>query len=210
MRIHKITPQTSELTLAKVRLIARLKGDGSVFRSGRNKTIYWLKYEVSNYDDIRSFADDIKEVYGLEPKFCLHRSGKNPNKLLPVVFVRSKLAYQDITKYGPYNSREWIVPDVILNGSYINKVEFIKAFAEDEGTVTSNQVRIYSINFTGLKQISDMLVSFNIENRIIGGFGASRNVYAIVISKKKHLSTFAGLIGFRSDRKNNKLKELLK
>lgn len=211
MRINRISEQTSKLTLAKVRLIARLKGDGYISRTGKNKTNYYLKYESANYEEVNSFANDIRTLYGLEPKFGFHRSGKNPNKLLPLVFVRSKLIYEDIMKYGPYGSKVWCVPEEILNGSEVNKVEFIKTFAEDEGTViiVNKQVRIYSTNLMGLEQLSIMLKSLNLESKIVSGYGEKRDVYAIVISNKYNILKFAKLIGFRSKTKNDKLNILI-
>ena len=50
-----------------------------------------------------------------------------------------------------------------------------------------------------------MLLKFNIENRLDHGYGAKRNVYAVLI---KDLNKFDEEIGFNLKRKENKLKSL--
>ena len=212
MRLNKIKPQSSKLTLAKVRLIARLKGDGSIYVSGRKKTNYFIKYESNNLAELKQFANDLKKVYGLRPKFTTHRSGINPRKFLKVVYVRSKLAYEDLQKYGPFASREWRVPSCIKEASRRIQAEFLRIFFEDEGTVNvkGKEVRLYSINKVGLEEIRKMLRNFRIIAKIRGGFGQKRNVYAIIIRGKDNLSLFKKFIGFRSKRKNKKLEKIIR
>lgn len=211
MRLHKIKPQKEVLSLTKVRLIARLKGDGCVFRSGLNKTNYYLKYEAKDFDEVMNFAKDLKRVYGLKPSFYFHRSGKNPSKKLPVALIRSKLAYYDIMKYGPFDSYSWIVPEEILNGCRRNKIEFVKAFADDEGSVIirNKEVKIYSINYKGLSQILSILNELSIYGKIYGGYGAKRNIFAIVIRGKDNICNFTKFIGFSFKSKKEKLDILL-
>jgi len=129
MRINLIKPQPIALTPAKARLITRLKGDGSIFVGGRRKTNYFLKYGSANLQELEQFTNDLKEVYNLEPKCELHRLGKKIDKFLNVVFVRSKLAFMDMQRYGPFYSRTWRVPKKIKGGSKnINGKENILAF----------------------------------------------------------------------------------
>ena len=58
LRLNKIKPQPKKLTLAKVRLIARLKGDGSVFISGKRKTNYFISYESNDENELNQFSND--------------------------------------------------------------------------------------------------------------------------------------------------------
>jgi len=211
MRINLIKPQTTKLTLSKTRLIARLKADGCVFVGGRRKTNYFLKYESNNSEELEQFANDLKEVYGLEPKSELHRSGKKPHKLLKQVYIRSKLAFEDMQKYGPFYSKNWRVPKEIKEGFREIQAEFLRTFAEDEGTVIvkEKEIRIYSINRDGLQDISELLENFKIKIIIENGFGERRNIFAIIIKEKESLLLFKKLISFRSLKKNQKLNELI-
>lgn len=211
MRLNKIKSQSSELTLAKVRLIARLKSDGSIYVGGRRKTNYFIRYESNNSKELQQFAADLKEVYGLESHFVKHRSGKKLNKFLVVAYVRSKLAFEDMQKYGPFSSDKWRIPETIKCASLKIQVEFLRTFAEDEGSPIprSKEVRIYSINRIGIEEISKLLENFGIETRTGSGYGSRRNVYAAIIRGKKNLLLFRKFIKFRSQRKNEKLEKLI-
>lgn len=211
MRINLIDNQDSRLTLPKTRLIARLKADGSIFVGGKRKTNYFLKYESNNPEELERFTNDLKQVYGLEPKFEMHRSGKKPNKFLKQVYIRSKLAFEDMQKYGPFYSKTWRIPKEIKEGPREIKIEFIRIFAEDEGSVIvgKNEIRIYSINKCGLQEISELLKNFKIKTTIKNGFGEKRNVFAIIIKDIESLLLFKKLIGFYSLKKNQKLNELI-
>jgi intein-encoded DNA endonuclease-like protein len=213
MRLNIIKPQSENLTLAKTRLVARLKGDGSIFIGGRRRTNYYVKYEAGNESELKQFSDDIREVYGLETKEQMHRSGKNPNKMLKQVFIRSKLAFEDLQKYGPYYSRTWVVPEQIKDDGREIQAEFLRVFFEDEGSVIISkgckEVRLYSINLEGLEELAQLLRNFRIESSIRSGFGLKRNVYAIIIKVPRDILNFRDSIGFRSEVKNLKLDNLI-
>lgn len=209
MLIKKIKPQLIELTPSKTRLIARLKADGSIFVAG--DTNYWLKFDSKNQQELDAFSKDIEDVYGLKTKEEFKRSGKNPTKMLKHVFVRSKLAFDDMQKYGPFYSENWRVPQQIKESSKELKREFLRVFAEDEGTVLVDrkEIRIYSINENGLGELRKLLEEFGIETRIKNGYGLRRNVFGLVIKGRDDLIKFGELIGFRSEEKSKKLDELL-
>ncbi|NIO22636.1 MAG: hypothetical protein GTN38_01230 [Candidatus Aenigmarchaeota archaeon] len=205
MRLKQIKPQKG-ITKEKARLLARLKADGSVFKSN---TDYVVSYDSSNLQEIQRTSSDISKVYGLRVKILRHRSGKNPQKLLYKMFVRSKLMYEDLLLYGKYRSENWEVPTEILNAIIDIKREFLRTFFEDEGTVLKNEIRLYSINKIGLTKIQELLREFEIESVIRGGFGLKRNVHAISIGKKQERAKFSSLIGFLSEEKNRKLSNFL-
>jgi len=213
LRINEIKPQPKNLTIVKARLIARLKGDGSVFITGRRRTNYYVCYESNDENELNQFSSDIKEVYGLETKEELHRSGKNPNKMLKRVFIRSKLAFEDMQKYGPFYSDAWRVSKQIKRGNKAIQAEFLRTFSEDEGSVivtrSQKEIRLYSTNRIGLEDLTKLLQNFEIKSSIRGGFGAKRNVYAIIIKEKPNILNFKRFIGFRSERKSRKLDELI-
>ena len=98
-----IKPQKT-LSKAKARLIAHLKADGCMMRAGRNKTNYWLKYEVKDKMQLQEFASDIKKVYGMDVKWGFNPSGFT-GEPIPFAFIRSKLAFEDMTNYGFFYSQ---------------------------------------------------------------------------------------------------------
>jgi len=201
--LKPIKNQLQDLTPAKARIIARLKGDGAIFRSGTN---YIIKYEVKDREQLKSFENDIKEVFGLDMKWLKHRSGIT-GKLLDLVRLRSKLAFEDLSKFGKFRSENWNIPEEIFKSSAEVKKEFIKAMFDDEGTVIirDREIRLYSINKKGLKQIAKLLIEYNIKPKLKAGYGEIRNVFALVIKGVEALSNFTHNIGFGLERKQMKL-----
>ncbi len=207
MRIKRLKPGFKELTEAKARLIAHLIGDGCAYKC---RTDYNIKYDITDPELLQQFVDDLDNVYGLKPVVALKPSGKT-GKLLPYARVRSKLAYEDLKSYCDYFSRTWTVPKEIIEASKSIKREFLKALYDDEGSVIPEGrrliLRLYSINFKGLKQVQKMISEFGIENTIKSGFGAKRNVFAIVI---KDIEKFYKEIGFYCVRKQEKIEKYVK
>lgn len=208
MRIKQLKAGYNQLNLAKVRIVARLKFDGCLSKSGTN---YVIKYEMIEEDLLQSFRDDLVSVYGLEPSRLMHKSGKT-GKLLPLYYLRAKLVYNDLMKYGPFDSYNWRIPAQILSSSHNVKKEFVRCFFDDEGSVVlkrngkSGVIKAYSINLVGLTQISELLNGFGIGRKLYSGYGAKRNVFGIVISD---LKKFSQLIGFSCARKTTKLQLFL-
>jgi intein/homing endonuclease len=201
--LKPIKNQLQKLTPAKARIIARLKGDGAIFRSGTN---YIIKYEVKDTEQLKSFENDIKEVFGLDMKWLKHRSGIT-GKLLDLVWLRSKLAFEDLNKFGKFRSENWNIPEEIFRSSSEVKREFIKAMFDDEGTVIvrDEEVRMYSTNKKGLEQMAKLLVEYDIKPKLKAGYGKGRNVFALVIKGVDALSNFTCNIGFGLERKQMKL-----
>ncbi|MBI2628571.1 LAGLIDADG family homing endonuclease [Candidatus Pacearchaeota archaeon] len=85
----------------------------------------------------------------------------------------------------------------------------MRSFADCDGTVNNSNydryVAIDSINFDGLKQISDKLNEFGIFNRIYKVQYKERNSYRLKISKRENLLKFNNLIGFSHPLKQEKL-----
>ena len=190
------------LTKSKIRIIATLKGDGAIFIT--SKTNYCIKLECKDEELLKQFKSDIMSTYGLETKRFKNISGKT-GKEISMEFVRSKLAYEDLIKYGPYKSDNWIIPEIIFNSQKELKRELIRTFADNEGSVCNNLIKIYSINLKGLKQVKKLIEEFDIGCRIKGGFGCKRNVFAIIISGKKNVIKYRDIIGFSLKRKQDKL-----
>ena len=96
-----------------------------------------------------------------------------------------------------------------MNSSKSIKKEFLMALYDDEGSVVPQgkkaEIRLYSVNLKGLKQIQKILLEFGIENRLREGYGSRRNVYGVIV---KNLKLFHKEIGFYCIRKQQKLEKM--
>ena len=96
-----------------------------------------------------------------------------------------------LSQLGKYKSREWRIPQVIKDSSKKYKLEWIKAFCEDEAYLPKkrNIVRIKSMNFSGIKDIKQLLDSIKIESWITGK--NCDDSWYLNIRKMKEMSTFS-------------------
>lgn len=195
------------LTPAKARIIAHLIGDGSHFITGG--TNYYLRYEVKDEELLDNFSNDIVSVYGFKTYSSWNPSGFT-GELIRAVCLRSKIAFYDMKRYATYYSKDWIIKKELLNSSLKIKKEFLKALYDDEGSVFKEHkrgvIRLYSINEKGLKQVQKILLQFGIGTIMRSGYGARRNVFALITYDLKR---FYNKIGFNLTRKQERLKSLL-
>ena len=179
-------------------------GDGALYR---HKHDYIMKYEVKDRSFIKSFEKDVRKVYGLAMTKGFNRSGKT-GVMIPYVKVRSKEAFEDLMSYGEYKSAAWSIPEAVKAAGEDVRIEFIRAFFDDEGSVVPREARFYSTNIEGISGMAGLLRGFGIETILRAGFGSRRNVYALTL-KRENLRLFADKIGFGLKRKQRKmLKEL--
>jgi len=204
MRLNKIRKGSEKLTIEKARLVAHFIGDGAVFKCKHN---YTMKYEVTDSESLNQVHDDLLEVYGLKPYLFWNTSGKT-GKLIPFIILRSKLIYEDLMRYATYYSKDWVLKSLIMNSPRKIKVEFLRAFYDDEGSVLKKEIKLYSINKEGLEQIKILMKELGFDKlKIYSGYGCMRNVYALVT---RNLNLFHEKIGFCLKRKQNKLIKYLK
>jgi hypothetical protein len=196
MRIKKLKRGFEKLTKKKASIIAHLIGDGAHYQT---KHDYVLKYEVRDDELLNQFEQDIIAVYGLKPSRHINTSGKT-GKPISFVRLRSKLAYEDLSRYATYFSKDWSVKSPMTDASLEIKREFLRALFDDEGSVIGREIRLYSINEKGLAQVQKMLGEFGIPSKFRGGYGHARNVFALIIIEP----SFKDKIGFSLKRKQEK------
>ena len=140
-----------------------------------------------------------------EPKptnFC-----SNPKKKYTLL-LRSKLVVEDLLKYASsYKTFEWEVPQEILSASKELQAQFVKGFADSEGSVKNRhrnrELTLCSGNFEGLEGIRQILLStFGINSHYTK---RKTSVFVITISDYCSLETFQNEIGFIIKRKQEKL-----
>ncbi len=172
---------TSEL----VRIHAHLCGDGGLYkfktsekdRNNRAEIVYFN----TNFKLINSFREDMKKLFGVKmsyyPKYSKIR----------VLSCRIANFLLSLSEYG---TRTWRIPPIIKETSRNLKLEWIKAFAYDEGylPLDRNCIRIKSMNLNGLLDLKEMLDSINIYSKLSGP--NSDKSYYLNIKKEYELRNF--------------------
>ncbi len=153
------------ISLSLARIHAHLCGDGYSYISKTNqkgrKFIAMTGYCNNNFRLLSIFRTDFKEIFGV--KMRLKRNNE--------VFVKSIRIFKELaSKFGQFGSRAWKIPSSIKSSNKKIKLEWLKAFFEDEAYHEKryNRLKTKSINLKGLKDVKEILDSINIKSNITG------------------------------------------
>ncbi|OYT52017.1 hypothetical protein B6U66_02885 [Candidatus Bathyarchaeota archaeon ex4484_135] len=145
-------------------------------RYRRLRVRYVVGYSNSELLLIREFVRDVKSAYGVKCRVLTR--GKNFEARL-----RSRRVFMRLRELGAGRSREWIVGEEILRADENVRREWLRAFFDDEARIAPDEgrIRVKSVNLRGLRLVSLMLTSLEIQSRITGP--NSDGTWYLVISR---------------------------
>jgi transposase len=195
----KLTPDLSSI-------IGHLFCDGSVSIS--KEGYVQVHYYNTNKVLLESFKKNAKEIFGNIHMYQSRNKG--------VDFVRLPSVAGIILRYfaDDFNSKTCTIPNFILNGNKEVKKAFVRAFADDEGSVSfrppHRYIELACSNYPLLYSLKQLLNDFGIQSRKIyhrtqRGFDS----YWFHIRGFDHLKKFNDEIGFLHSEKSVKLKQIL-
>jgi len=209
--ITQIPNASKELTSEKAYILGTLCGDGWI------STGYRIGLKVIDKDFANYFKSCIENVYKIncsitptQRKSTNYCSCPKPQYTVSAV---SKLVVEDLLKYSnSFKTKEWRVPKPILEASKEIQAQFIKGFADSEGSARirerNTELTLCSGNLEGLNDVRDMLSeTFGIKTY---PYTTSWGVFKITCSDYKSLLKFHGEISFVIERKRETLEEGLK
>jgi hypothetical protein len=171
------------------RIHAHLCGDGSVFifktkekdRNFGGGVGYYNKNQLL----LDKFREDFNKLFGVKMKM---RKNKE-------VIIRSvKRARWFIENFGEFGSKKWRIPKEIKDSSKEIKLEWLKAFFEDEAYDEKryNRLKIKSMNQTGLMDAKELLDSIGILSSLTGP--NCDGSYYLTIPKFSNVKEFKGFV----------------
>jgi DNA-binding transcriptional regulator WhiA len=177
------------------RTIAHIQADGCV-RHRKDDGRFEIQYYNTSDFLIDEFREMIKMIFKKEAWKPVKR------KTATMTGTGDKKIVSELMKYPLKN---WRIPNEILKGLPKCRKAYLRAFFDDEGSVTQpRKIKLYSKNAFGIKQIRKMLLEFGIESNIYKP--TKRNVFELDIGNKKSIFNFAKNIGFNHPQKREKLK----
>jgi hypothetical protein len=178
-----------EITSELARIHAHLCGDGSVnlwrTKEKDRKFSAVTGYYNKNQRLLENFREDFSKLFGVKMKM---REGRD-------VSVRSIRIFKELTaKFGEFGSREWRVHNSIKTASKKIKLEWLKAFFEDEAYQERkyNRLKTKSMNLEGLKDAKEMLCSLGIFSTLTGP-NCDKSYY-LTIPKFDSVKKFRGFV----------------
>jgi len=182
--IKLIKPQTNFLSAPKIRIIGHVLFDGMLSKSKEYHKI--TRYINSSKENIDQFISDVMEVYDLKPTALEVEKGLT----FPIykVSFSSKLMYEDLSKYiYSYSTANKIaLPDVVLNSSQELKLEFLKTFFDDEGSISRNGRIMADLKSKAIiSQIVMILEEFGLKFKQVSYKDYKGETYKVYLPKTK-------------------------
>ncbi|MFQ6009686.1 MAG: hypothetical protein ACE5J7_01015 [Candidatus Aenigmatarchaeota archaeon] len=180
------------LSIEKTRIIAHCLFDGNVMPKR-----YRISYGNKSKGLIRQFTGDFKKVYGLSKPYIY----VDKWNCITATF-RSKLIIEDLLSYTPaYTTSDpkasTTVPREILKGSKQNKIAFLRAFWDDEGSVLLNKG---SRSLVAVCYNDEVLLDIYKMHRDLGVDCILRtHRHEIAIHKEEYIRKFKKIIGFSDE-----------
>lgn len=182
--VKPIKKQKDKLTLAKTRIIGNLLFDGSLY-----KTIAYhhsIMYVNSSFKLVKRFCEDLDRVYGVQSSLFIEK-GKIIKKIYRAKY-NSKLIRNDLLNYTKsYSTSNKLaqIPLIIMNSSRKYKIELLRTFWDNEGSVSSRDrvLQGSSNSFKVIKQLAKIHKEFGFEYSIYKNIGSYKPHYIFRLRK---------------------------
>ncbi len=165
-----------------------------------------IRYDIVYWNYSRKlreeFQNDVKKAYRRK---CVVIDDKR-------VKVDGKWIFERLRFLGAGKSREWKIPDLILNGKDGIKREWLRVAIDDEGTITKyGAIRIRSVNRVGMEQLKDITNSINIKSHITPKNGKYNDGSVYLAINKEDVPLLLSKVGYpKHEAKKAKLKKIFK
>jgi len=167
-----------------------------------------IELKTTKVEWAETFLKILEAWSGYTPKWYEY-NGKSFGKTLH--FYRVVLHGKDIvtffTQIGKFGTKVWQVPKTISDNKVMQK-GFLSGFFDSEGWASGGDIRACSSNLSGLQQVKELLMLFNIHSKIYSMTGGCKKrvyYYLRTMGGRKSLQLFRKEIGFMIVSKSKKL-----
>lgn len=187
-------PQSLEEKIAEAYVVGSVIGDGHVSRRA-------VRLKVTQEDFRDEFAECVKRAYRFNPILRKERNVFTCDACRVLLAKRIRELTKDLKE----------IPNFITNGNQKIKADFIKGFADAEGSFDDSgnkrQIIITQKNTKILQQIQKLLLDIGIQSTI---YHKTNNPDQLVVSLLRNLKRYKNLIGFNIGYKKKKLTNAIK
>lgn len=205
-----------ELTPEIVRIVAHICADGYLYssvcrrcdsdlkshpRKNPYRKVEGIRYVNNELVMVNQFISDVKRAFG-----------RKTVKVRNEYAVQASWIYDLVKRLGGGKSHEWDIAEEILSASNEIKVEWLRAFFDDEAYVEISHSRIVlnCVNERGLRKIGKMLLGLGISSRFYGPYYKGEfYIFRLVVSSAD-IERFSQIIGFTHPKKQESLSRILR
>jgi len=159
---------------------------------------YQIGYCNTQEELLKEFEEDIRKQFNIKPQ-----------KKKIEIRTKSKRIFKRISDLGGGNSRGWFISQEVFDSNDNIKIQWIRAFFDDECTFEdkTGRIRVKSVNKKGLYQIKKLLSDIKIDSNITGP-NIDETHYLTI--KKKNLRQFNDKIKLKHKKKIKKITKFIK
>jgi len=185
-----------------------LVGDASVITDHRTNKC-WIQLSCKDRDFAESFAFHLTKVLSRLHRPVIPRWNGKSRMYIVQAYVPDSCT--EFFKKFPTRTEDWRVPDFIMEGDEKLITNFLRGFADAEGSVCSRTGRYFgyvelcSINKGGLEQVKSLLRMLGLTHGKIPIYETTLRIHA-----RLDLQLFYDKIGFSIKRKQKRLHRFLK
>ncbi len=209
----KISPELA-------RIVAHICGDGYIRKGKQRRT----EAELLTHPRKNIFKNKYYVRYVNTEKTLANQFIRDVKKELNRVVIKlrkyeyevsGKWVYDLVVHLGAGKSREWFISKEIFDAKKNIKIEWLKAFFDDEAHVSTNSKKIILsiINKKGIKQIKRMLSQIGVTSQLRGPysytFRSKKGQKYYLIIPKKEIIKYSTIIGFYHPNKAKALRDIV-
>src|SRR3989344_1271564 len=180
--IKPIKRQSKKLSKSKTRIIGNLLFDGSVCIV--RKYSYVISYVNASKRLVQDLSKDLENVYGISP-FNYDEEGKTLTYYR--LICKSKRLYAALLRYTPSYSTSnpySKIPDEVMSSSKRIKLEFLRTFWNNEGSISKEGVlRGYSNSVKVIEQLKKLHQELGFKTKIYLDKSKDKVCYILRLSK---------------------------
>ena len=204
------------LTPELARIVAHICGDGYVLiynkrrnekelaihpRINKIRKIYSIRYVNKEDALVKQFVHDVKKEF--DRKVVSLKKHEHE--------VSGKRIYSLLTYLGAAKSFTWFISEHIINASDNIRIEWLKAFFDDESHVSLRNKRIVlnMVNKKGLEQVQALLKDFDIKSTLNGPYKCRQFFSYHLNIYRTSVREYAKSIGFYHPKKRKYLQIMI-
>ena len=162
------------------------------------ENVWIVEYTNTSLELLEEFNTDLKKAFNRKGQWRLK------HHKIRIASVKWILDLLELRCKGSYT---WFVPTFIVNSNKRIIAAWLRAFFDDEGTVSKQEtIRIKSMNRNGLSQVRNLLLKFNIKTSLTGP-NCDNSYYLHVYKRFNHM--YHRHIGFNHLEKQRKLNRII-
>ena len=163
------------MNVEEARIVAHVSGDGWLTKYQEKNALHIVhgkRYHQKRIRYVIGYCNTCEELLNKFEKDMLNKFNLKPKRVKAKYDIRfkSKHVFERLLELGAGKSQSWFIGKEVLNSDDKVKIEWLRAFFDDEGYVNKNYLCLGIVNKEGIIQIKNLLKELDIESKLYGPY----------------------------------------